>query len=40
MFLASKGSDAVCEIVPGRGHGNLYQPHETYSPAQGREVAR
>lgn len=26
-----KGSDAVCEIVPGRDHGNLYQPFETYS---------
>lgn len=29
-FLAANGSDAVCEIVPGRNHGNLYQPHETF----------
>jgi S-formylglutathione hydrolase FrmB len=29
-FFAAKGSDAVCEIVPGRGHGDLYQPYETF----------
>lgn len=25
-----KGSDAVCEIVPGRDHSNLYAPYTTY----------
>jgi len=30
-FLKSKGSDAVCELVPGRDHMNLYQPSPTYS---------
>lgn len=25
-FLKQKGSDAICEIVPGRDHGNLYRP--------------
>ncbi len=29
-FFKQKGSDAVCELVPGRDHGNLYQPFETY----------
>lgn len=29
-FLRAAGSDAVCEIVPGRDHFNLTQPHETY----------
>jgi len=29
-FLAAKGSDAVCEIVPGRSHGDLYKPYQTY----------
>jgi len=29
-FFKRKGSDAVCEIVPGRDHGNLYQSYETY----------
>jgi hypothetical protein len=30
-FFKSKGSDAVCEIVPGRDHMNLYEPYQTYS---------
>ena len=30
-FFKQKGSDAVCELVPGRDHMNLYQPFETYS---------
>ena len=30
QFLKDKGSDAVCEIVPGRDHMNLYQPYKTY----------
>jgi len=29
-FLKEKGSDAVCELVPGRDHGNLYQSYRTY----------
>jgi hypothetical protein len=29
-FLKSKGSDAVCEIVPGRDHFNLYDSYNTY----------
>lgn len=30
-FFKKKGSDAVCEMVPGRDHGNLYQPYQTYT---------
>jgi S-formylglutathione hydrolase FrmB len=29
-FLRGVDSDAVCELVPGRNHGNLYQPYKTY----------
>jgi S-formylglutathione hydrolase FrmB len=29
-FLKRKGSDAVCELVPGRDHMNLYQAYQTY----------
>jgi len=29
-FFKEKGSDAVCELVPERDHGNLYQPYQTY----------
>jgi putative esterase len=29
-FFKEKRSDAVCEIVPGRDHMNLYQPYQTY----------
>ncbi|HEX8273488.1 MAG TPA: hypothetical protein VF615_12705 [Longimicrobiaceae bacterium] len=29
-FLRGAGSDAVCEIVPGRGHFDLQQPFDTY----------
>jgi enterochelin esterase-like enzyme len=29
-FFKEKGSDAVCELVPGRDHGDLYQPYQTY----------
>jgi enterochelin esterase-like enzyme len=42
-FLKQKGSDAVCEIVPDRDHGNLYGPYQTYpdglSVRIGREMA-
>src|SRR4029434_7434103 len=29
-FLRRVGSDAVCEIIPGRDHFNLYAPHPLY----------
>ena len=29
-FFKRKRSDAVCELVPGRDHMNLYQPDQTY----------
>jgi hypothetical protein len=29
-FLREKGSDAVVELVPDRGHFDLYKPFETY----------
>ncbi len=29
-FFKEKGSDAVCELVPGRDHMNLYQSYQTY----------
>lgn len=29
-FFKEKKSDAVCEMVPGRDHGNLSQPYQTY----------
>jgi hypothetical protein len=29
-FLRSKGSDAVCELIPGRDHFNLYRSHPSY----------
>lgn len=29
-FFAEKHADAVCELVPGRSHGTLFQPYETY----------
>ncbi|HZS08695.1 MAG TPA: alpha/beta hydrolase [Blastocatellia bacterium] len=31
-FFKQKGSDAVCELVPGRDHGNLYQPEPQHYP--------
>lgn len=29
-FLKSKGREDVCEIVPGRNHGDLYNSYQTY----------
>jgi hypothetical protein len=29
-WLARKGREDACEIVPGRDHFNLFRPHETY----------
>ena len=30
IFLKSKGSDAVCELIPGRDHFNLYESYKAY----------
>ena len=30
QFFRKAGSDAVCEIIPGRDHYNLYQPCAAY----------
>jgi pimeloyl-ACP methyl ester carboxylesterase len=29
-FLKGKGSDAVCELIPGRDHFDLYESYKTY----------
>jgi len=29
-FLKSKGSDAVCELIPGRDHFNIYESYKSY----------
>ncbi len=29
-FFKQKGSDAVCELVPGRNHSDLFRPYVTY----------
>ena len=29
-FMNTKGREDACEIVPGRDHGDLYQPYDTY----------
>ena len=29
-FLKSRGSDAVCELIPGRDHFNLYESYASY----------
>jgi hypothetical protein len=29
-FFKRKGSDAVCELVPGRDHMDLYKSYQTY----------
>ncbi len=31
-FLKSKGREDACLLVPGRDHGDLYRPHETFYP--------
>jgi S-formylglutathione hydrolase FrmB len=30
VFFQQRRADAVCQIVPGRDHDNLYQPYSTY----------
>ncbi|MFN0087865.1 MAG: alpha/beta hydrolase [Blastocatellia bacterium] len=39
-FFKGKGSDAVCELVPERDHGNLYQPYQTYPDGLGARIQR
>lgn len=39
-FLKQKGSDAVCELVPGRDHGNLYAPFTTFPDGLEARIAR
>ncbi|HEX8984574.1 MAG TPA: alpha/beta hydrolase-fold protein [Bryobacteraceae bacterium] len=39
-FLKQKGSDAVCELVPGRDHMNLYDPYRTYPGGLELRIAR
>jgi S-formylglutathione hydrolase FrmB len=39
-FFKQKGSDAVCEIVPGRDHGNLYAPYQTFSEGLSARIYR
>ena len=39
-FLASKGREDACEVVPGRDHGDLYQKYETYPDGLGLRIAK
>ncbi len=39
-LLKDKGSDAVCELVPGRDHMNLYEPYTTYPDGLAVRIAR
>ena len=39
-FFREKGSDARCEIVPGRDHGNLYEPFQTYPEGLDARIAK
>jgi hypothetical protein len=39
-FLKQKGSDAVCEIVPDRDHGDLYKPYQTYPDGLATRIAK
>jgi S-formylglutathione hydrolase FrmB len=39
-FFKQKGSDAVCEVVPGRDHSNLYQPSQTYPEGLAARIAK
>ncbi len=39
-FLKEKGSGAVCELVPGRDHGTLYQPYETFPNGLAARIAK
>lgn len=39
-FFKQKHSDAICEIIPGRDHMNLYNPYETYPEGLGERIAK
>lgn len=39
-FLRGAGSDATCQIVPGRGHFDLFGPHELYPEGMVQRIAR
>ena len=39
-FLASKGREDACEVVPERDHMNLYQKYETYPDGLGLRIAK
>jgi S-formylglutathione hydrolase FrmB len=39
-FFKQKGSDARCEVVPGRDHGNLYEPFRTYPDGLDARIAK
>jgi len=39
-FFKRAGSDAVCEVIPGRSHFDLYQPYKTYPDGLGRRIDR
>jgi len=39
-FLRRAGSDATCEVVPGRGHFDLFGPYETYPDGLVQRFAR
>jgi enterochelin esterase-like enzyme len=39
-FFKQKGSDAVCEMVPGRDHMNLYQAGQAYPDGLGERIQK
>jgi S-formylglutathione hydrolase FrmB len=39
-FLKAKRSDAVVELVPGRDHGDLYKPYDTYPEGLAARIAK
>jgi S-formylglutathione hydrolase FrmB len=39
-FFGRVGSDAVCEVIPGRSHFDLYRPYTTYPDGLTRRIDR
>lgn len=39
-FLKQKNSDAVCEVVPGRDHSDLYQPNAAFPDGLATRIAK
>jgi len=39
-FFKRAGSDAVCELVPGRDHMNLFSSYKTYPNGLAERIAR